>query len=357
MQTMNDELTDKTNYLMRCFRHTHNKDRENYVVLGIWHRLRTSDIKCDLQPITQQYVKRAEGGYALLDLYFPAIKLAVECDEAFHKKNYNSDQDRENDVFQAFHRCGIGDSRKRILRLDKVMTSEHAAEQAINADMVDVGNLEIARVDASLSYIDIDEQLDFIVEKIKLRFQKAGQPRWDIRPAEDIVLENGRVKDNEILVFNDIASVLKGLNILKGDGMPYPYWGRGGFPIGESRILWFPHLSFVAGGWHNILSENGDEISESRGTGHSVTDEKQRRIAQRDWAPDVEKMRNGGTVERCVFAHSKNALGERGYRFLGIYKLVDAIINTEDKMPEKLEFRKTQHEMSILPDGATYYKG
>ena len=354
---MSGEKADKTNYLMRCFRHTHNKDRENYVVLGIWHRLRMSGIKYDLQPITQQYVKRAEGGYALLDLYFPAIKLAVECDEAFHKKNYKADQDRENDVFQAFHNCGIGDPRKHVLRLDKVMTCEHAAEQAINADMVDVENLEIARVDASLPYIEIDEQLDYIVGKIKLRFQEAGYPRWDIRPAEDIVLEKGRVNDNELLVFNDIASVLRGLNIIKSDGIPYSYWGRGGFSIGESRILWFPHLLFAAGGWHNILSDDGNEITESRGTGHSETDEKQRRIARRDWVPDVEKMRNGETVERCVFAHSKNALGERGYRFLGIYKLEDVIMNKEDGLPEKLKFKKSQHEMSILPDGTTYYRG
>ena len=354
---MDNEVMNKTDYLMRCFRHTHDKDRENYVVLGIWHRLRMSGIEHDLQPITQQYVKRTEGGYALLDLYFPAIKLAVECDEAFHKKNYKKDQDRENDVFQAFCQCGVGDSSKHVLRLDEVMSRERAAEQAINADMVDVKNLELARVDASLPYEDIDDQLDYIVEKIKIRFQKAGRPQWDCRFAEDIVLERGKVEDKGMMVFNDIASVLKGLNIRQRDGSLYPNWGKGGFPIGASRILWFPHLSFLAGGWNNILSEDGNEITESRGTGHSATDEKQRRIARRDWAPNVEKMRKGENVERCVFAHSKNALGEQGYRFLGIYKLVEAVVNNEDGLPEKLKFRKTQHEMQILPPGATYYRG
>jgi len=38
--------------------------------------------------------------------------------------------------------------KKHVLRLEDIMTPERAAEQAINADMVDVNSLEIARVDA-----------------------------------------------------------------------------------------------------------------------------------------------------------------------------------------------------------------
>ena len=347
----------RTDYIMRCFRHTHNKDRENYVVLGIWHRLRMSGIKEDIQPITQQYVKRAEGGYALLDLYFPAIKLAVECDEAFHKNNDLSDRKREQDVFRTFKDCGIGDAKKHVVRLEDIMTPEKAAEQAINADMVDVNNLEIARVDASLPYEDIDAQLDFIVGEIKKRFEKAGCPRWDCRLAEDIVVEKGGVGDREMIIFKTIAAILKGLNIRQRDGSLYPNWGSGGFPIGPSRILWFPHLSFQAGGWNNLLSPDGKVITESRGTGQSDTDKKQRKIARTDWLPDVEKMRKGQMVERCVFAHSKNALGESGYRFLGVYKLTDAVINQEDGLPEKMIFNKSQDYMNTLPDGSTYYGG
>ena len=338
---------EKTLHVIRSFRHTHDKDFENYVVTGIWHRLRLANLEHDLKPITQQYVKR-EHGYALLDLYFPDIKFAVECDEAYHQGNYLNDQAREREVYKRFNEWLV-DGRHFRSVVDDL--------DAISATGVEANSLELARVDASLPYGLIDRQLDEIVNHIKIKYRDFGCPCWDVRPAEDIVLENRKVTDNEMLVFTDIASILKGLNILKSDGIPYLYWGRGGFPIGESRILWFPHLSFAAGGWHNILSEDGNEITESRGTGHSEIDEKQRRIAQRDWHPDVEKMRNGETVERCVFAHSKNALGERGYRFLGIYKLEDAITNREDGLPEKLIFRKTQHEMSIIPDGKAYYRG
>ena len=348
----NTEST-KTDYLMRCFRHTHNKDRENYVVLGIWHRLRMSGVKKDIQPITQQYVKRAEGGYALLDLYFPAIKLAVECDEAFHKNNELPDKAREHDVFRSFKDCGIGDAKKHVLRLEDIMTPERAAEQAINADMVDVNSLEIARVDASLSYEEIDAQLDFIVKEIKKRFEKAGCPNWDCRLAEDIVAEKGKVVDHDTIIFKTIAAILKGLNIRKGDGSPYTNWWKGGFPIGPSKILWFPHLSFRAGGWNNVLSEDGKVITESRNIG----DKKQKKIAKTDWLPDVEKMREGQEVQRCVFAHSKNALGESGYRFMGVYKLIDTSINQKDKLPERMIFQKCACYMDALPEGSTYYRG
>ena len=66
-------------------------------------------------------------------------------------------------------------------------------------------------------------------------------------------------------------------------------------------------------------------------------------------------MRKGQMVERCVFAHSKNALGESGYRFLGVYKLTDAVINLEDGLPEKMIFKKSEDYMNTLPDGSTYY--
>ena len=177
------------------------------------------------------------------------------------------------------------------------------------------------------------------------------------KTAEDVVAEKGGIGDREMIVFKSKAAILKGLNIRQGDGSLYENWWKGGFPIGPSRILWFPHLSFQAGGWNNLLSPDGKVITESRGTGQSDTDRKQRKIAKRDWLPDVEKMRRGQPVERCVFAHSKNALGESGYRFLGVYKLVDAEINRGDGLPEKMIFKKCEDYMNTLPDGSTYYRG
>ena len=94
-------------------------------------------------------------------------------------------------------------------------------------------------------------------------------------------------------------------------------------------------------------------ITESRNIG----DKKQRKIAKTDWLPDVEKMREGQEVERCVFAHSKNALGESGYRFMGVYKLIDTSINQDDGLPERMIFQKCACYMDALPEGSTYYRG
>ena len=59
------------------------KDYENYVVGAIYHKLNNINI----QPVSQQYVKRSDNNYALLDLYFPQINYAIECDEKYHKNN------------------------------------------------------------------------------------------------------------------------------------------------------------------------------------------------------------------------------------------------------------------------------
>ena len=95
-------MNKRLDFIVKSFNHTHKKKYENYVVTGIWHRLRTKNLM--IKPITQQLVRRPDGKYALLDLYFPAINLAVECDENQHfdpNGNYiPEDKLREYDVLK-----------------------------------------------------------------------------------------------------------------------------------------------------------------------------------------------------------------------------------------------------------------
>lgn len=81
----------KRDYLIKTFSRTKRKDYENYIINGIWHKLN----RIDIQPITQQYVKRSDGKYALIDLYFPQINLGIEIDEEYHVKNSAHDSQRE----------------------------------------------------------------------------------------------------------------------------------------------------------------------------------------------------------------------------------------------------------------------
>ena len=80
----------KRDYLVRTFSRTKRKDYENYILNAIWHKLDRSDI----QPVTQQFIKRSDGKYALVDLYFPQLNIGIECDEAHHIANELSDTNR-----------------------------------------------------------------------------------------------------------------------------------------------------------------------------------------------------------------------------------------------------------------------
>lgn len=70
---------------------TRRKDYENYVVNRIWTRLDGTEIK----PVTQQYCRRSNGNYALLDRDFPQLGIAVECDETFHDSSESVIRDHE----------------------------------------------------------------------------------------------------------------------------------------------------------------------------------------------------------------------------------------------------------------------
>jgi hypothetical protein len=64
---------DKREYLIKTLSRTKRKDYENYVIGAIWHRLNNLEIK----PVSQQYVQRSDGKYALLDLYFPQMNVGI----------------------------------------------------------------------------------------------------------------------------------------------------------------------------------------------------------------------------------------------------------------------------------------
>ena len=81
-------------YLVEQIHRTAYKKHENYVINSLLHDKSLSD----LQPCTQFYVNRTDGGYALLDLYYPQIELAIEVDEPPHGKNAKSDDKRQRIV-------------------------------------------------------------------------------------------------------------------------------------------------------------------------------------------------------------------------------------------------------------------
>ena len=64
------------------------KRHENFVLGSLIHDPLLSELKV----ITQHYVRLKDSNYALIDIFFPQLNLAVEVDEPHHEGQRDSDQ-------------------------------------------------------------------------------------------------------------------------------------------------------------------------------------------------------------------------------------------------------------------------
>jgi hypothetical protein len=102
-------------------------------------------------------------------------------------------------------------------------------------------------------------------------------------------------------------------------GKNYKAYQRASFTIESSKdIVWFPTLSYDFKGkklgnskWTNILSEKWDEIIEAP------------KVSRRK--KDIKKLENEfkNSLIRVVFAKTRSSLGFNGYRFIGVFKLIE----------------------------------
>lgn len=270
--TDGQQLNAKKEYLIKTLSRTKRKDYENYVIGAIWHRLNNLEIK----PVSQQYVKRSDGKYALLDLYFPQLNVGIECDEAYHEKNKEPDKIREVNLEQALSALQTG----------KEFT--------------------LIRINANTDVVEFEKQINNAVEIIKDLYEKYGFPRWsDEKSSIQKVLEEGQLSFRENLQFSKIVDIAKCF------GKNYKAMQASTFFIDNNTVIWCPKLAVEingnlkapsAAGWLNILSEQWDTITTL------VPDDKEH----------LEKFRNPN-LKNLVFAQSKNTLGQVMYRFLGVY--------------------------------------
>ena len=73
------------------------KRYENFVLGALIH----DKVIQDLLITTQHYVRLKNEGYALVDIYFPQLKIAVEVDEPHHENSQAADQEREKQIQDA----------------------------------------------------------------------------------------------------------------------------------------------------------------------------------------------------------------------------------------------------------------
>lgn len=256
----------KFDYIIRQLSKTNKKNYENYVVSRIWHRLNNLDIKF----ITQQYIARPEGGYALTDMYFPQLNLHIEVDEKFHLKQLTRDKIREQDI-------------------------------------IGITNHEFERVDISKGIDLVNEKIEQIVDKINSKIADMGDDflPWNLEkefnPETYIAKGYIHVKDN--VAFEKISDACNCF------GYKYTGFMMGGtrHPVEPNTLIWFPKL-FPNGEWDNNISTDECTITEK-----NVNPEKAKKHIRDQIDSNIHR--------RIVFAKVKGSFGDTLYRFKGVFEL------------------------------------
>ena len=263
----------KREYLVRTFSRTKRKDYENYILNAIWHKLDRSDI----QPVTQQFIKRSDGRYALVDLYFPQINIGVECDEAHHIGSAEQDQ-------------------HRTLTMEEILSAYDETE-----------DFQLFRIKAYECIESVEKQIDDTIAVIKDKIRRSNFLAWNFNESPiDVAVARCQIRLADRLAFRTI------LDISRCFGKEYKGLQKAYFNIGHGYQLWCPKLAVyvdgkpqsVARGWVNTLSEDWENIFQEN--------------------DDPNKLRNvedaRPTRPRITFAQSTDILGRSAYRFIGVYE-------------------------------------
>lgn len=289
----------KREYLVRTFSRTKRKDYENYILNAIWHKLDRSD----LQPVTQQFIKRSDGRYALVDLFFPQISIGIECDEAHHIENAEKD----------LHRT---------LTMEEMLAAYDETE-----------DFQLLRIRAYESMESVEKQIDDAVATIKDKIRRSKFIAWDFNESSyDVAIARGQIHIADRLAFRTIVDISRCF------GKNYKGLQKSYFNIGNGYQLWCPKLAVyvngkpqsVARGWVNTLSEDWENIFQENDDPNKLR--------------DVEDTRP--TRPRITFAQSTDILGRSAYRFIGIYE----VDNDHPRASNRVEvYRKISQYIDLAP--------
>jgi very-short-patch-repair endonuclease len=256
---------NKLEFISRQFSRAEKKRFEHYVVTRIWHLLNDLSIKF----VTQQYVSRPDGR-ALTDMFFPQLHIHIEIDEGHHKKQIEWDKLRE-------------------------------------ADIINATGHEILRVDVTKDIDTINNEIEQIVERIKVQKSSVQNFKsWDIEAElnPQTYIDKGFIDLNDDCAFRTMVDAA---NCFGNTYKPKGIWTGGAkHPKESGKIIWFPKL-YKNGEWNNSISNDEKEIREI-----SEIPENAR--------PHIDNILKQ-QFNRIVFARVKSPLGDIMYRFKGEYEL------------------------------------
>lgn len=275
---------DKLNYIVKTLSKTRRKDYENYVINRIWHKLDDLDIK----PVSQQYVKRPNGRYALIDLYFPQLNIGIECDEFHHIQEKNSTGFTADE-----------------LRTEEILSAIENYEE-IRIPIYDkFGNYQKIE--------DINKSLDEVVAIIKKRKNEKGDfEAWTNE--RDVV----RAKRQGFITIHDRFFFKTNGEIRDFFNLGTTNIQRSFYKINcEKDHLWLPHLAI----------KNGKNLISATSAGHINIYESADKILEHvhyDSQTSINQIElENKSIEpfkRITFAKSRDDLGIAGYRFIGVFQ-------------------------------------
>lgn len=285
---------DKINYLVKTLSRTNRKDYENYVINRIWNILDDPEIK----PVSQQYVRRPNGKYALIDLYFPQINIGIECDELQHiqeadKKGKTSDEMRTEDLLSAIE--NYREIRIPIYKIDR--------------DSKEVTLLTLNEINKS-----IDEAVAAI--RVAKKERKDFTP-WSDKTDLELAKERGVIHSSDNFHFRVSGEVRSFFG--KSDANSQKCF----YKVNDSEDhLWLPHLAIEldagkitagsASGYINLYSPKDGLIYE-----HLVRNKKIKSDVELS-----ELMHESENFNRITFAKSRDNLGRSSYKFLGVFRKI-----------------------------------
>ena len=268
----------KLSILSRSLSKIKHKRYELYVLSRILHLLNDPGIKFNFQ----QYARRVEDKFALIDLYLPQFNIAIEVDEVYHKTQLTADEIRQREI-----------------------------ENNIEPQ-------EVIRIDCSKGIVDVNNQISKCVNNIKAAKEFAEQEgryeAWDGLSGYEHYRQKGvlSLKDNQEL--SSPTEICNIFGILNAPQRGSTVWYR---DKDESYRIWWPRENYedangnISGDWYNRMT--GDKIEEyclkpGNGNGHNPRQEHLDKVINED-------------RPRIVFYAKRNMLNERLYRYVGVFEL------------------------------------
>ena len=285
---------NKFEYIAKTLSRTKRKDFENYVINRIYNDLNDYDIK----PVSQQYVRRPNGKYALIDLYFPQLNIGIECDEIHHLNHKEEDNLRFTDIINSISSY----EEIRIPIFNSNDKNQYRSIEGINND--------------------INNAVNRIREK---KSQTTDFEPWDTRP--DIYKALGKglldIDDNYIFTQEELRLFFDRSGITQ----------KGFYKIIEDCYIWLPGLAIENEGNYIPYNKNLDYINIISKDGEKIF----------EFLPDIKENKNE-VFKRIVFVKMKDRiLNRQVYKFAGVFekknKIMHLNINNEEK-PFVVHYRK-----------------